>query len=344
MSSLQSPIAFALAGLAQGTVQLHTQLSTFKYDPNDLIDSPGLPMTEVDMENFKKAHANAITPPTTQESSFVDEFETEDEQDQVLVPFPGVVSHTTAPLFRSTTTTEKPTLPGKFNSTFNYNLFGEFMAAVYTCVDSPLRLCEYLGKGIKVTLHERRYLKLESETERITYEELWNRATKFLSLEIPGFEPELGMEHTARFFNTGHKAWFYAGRLAFEGKLDDVPTRTTVGFLQAKWFNERSLPSCLTKAPIPNTARSKKQGRGPQVDKCQNRGFAPAHDHLLEARPSPATGSASALPKLRRSWDSDTIDEAVQRPSTRSSKSEVVAPHSQFQINQQSSLKRLRHA
>ena len=308
MSSLQSPIAFALAGFAQGTVQLHTQLSTFKYDPNDLIDSPGLPMTEVDMENFKKAQANVITPPTTQGSSFVDEFETEDEQDQLIIPSTSTAPPITAPLFQVEPTAQKPILPGKFNKTFDYHLFGEFMAAVHTCADSPLRLCEYLGKGIKVTLYERRYFRHEHVRERITYEELWNRATRFLSLEIPGFEPELGMEHTARFFSTGHMPWFFAGRLAFEGKLDDVPIPTTAGFLEAKWFTERSLPPRSTKASISNTARLKKQGRGRQTHECQNRGFAPTHDHLLEPR-EPSGRTRRLSPKAAAELGSDTSDE-----------------------------------
>ena len=380
MSVSQSPIAFALAGFAQGTVQLHTQLSTFKCDTNDLMDSPGLPMTKDDMENVLKAQATVITPPTTQELSVSDDFATEVAQDQALVDFPraashttaplfesatttesGItppttqevslladfattaaqdearitppttqklsllayvatafardqaltdfpraVSHTTAPLFESTTTNEKLALPEKFNKTFNFSLFAEFMATVQTCVDSPLRLCEYLHKGIKVTLRERLGETNKATTERITYEELWKRAISFLILDIPGFKHPLGMEHAARNFNIGPTPWFYAGSLAFEGKLYDVPTQTTLEFLEAEWYRVRNL-RFRTKAAVHTTAEPKQQRRGRQTLARQNRGAEPAQHQPPEPR-KPSNRQRKRSHKAEAELDPGTTD------------------------------------
>ena len=141
---------------AQGTVQLHTQLSTFKYDPNDLIDSPGLPMTEFDMGELQESTGEGrLLLPATQGLVFRGRVRDRrmSRTNSSVPSSTSTASPITTPLFQSCThRRQRPTSARQIQQNVQlYHLFGEFMAAVHTCADSEtLRLCEYLGKDIKV--------------------------------------------------------------------------------------------------------------------------------------------------------------------------------------------------
>ena len=191
------------------------------------IDSPGLSMTPEDLKNAIMAGADVPaeflpTPPRSKKSTIEDEFWLEVDDVNAIVSAANSANATTSPLFNK--------LPGKFDNDFNHDLFGRLIGGVR-------RGCfaEYLGRDITVTLRER--VHGNHPQEIIPFEELYDRARKYLDVEVPD------VKLRSR-YNSGDGVSFFAGRLAFEGKLNDVPKPTTLKFLEAKFNAEasKSLP------------------------------------------------------------------------------------------------------